>query len=365
MSGIPPQLDVGKITIPLFIGTVFNWMLLGVLAVQVYIYTVAFRKDQTVNKLVVTFIFVAELLQTLGDSRNTIETFGFGYGDLASLDAVRWAWFSVPILGSTIACVGQIFFAWRISVIGKTWYIPAVITVITTIQWGGGIWTGIDIIRAGRFSLLHSLKPPFAWLAATALSDLIIVFGTLYYIIKSRDREFKLYRTNIALSRIIKVSVETGVLCAVFAILDLAIYVAFKGDNTHLAVCIWLSKVYSNSIMVILNSRAYIGHAVPPSAPEPKINEMVFHGHSWGAPTSAVYVRSIVDVGRSSTDGTHTHIDSDSDSDSSRSSHTRHSRHSSHTLAHQLDGDKRHSHQLDVDKSHMIAVDKRRGEIDV
>jgi hypothetical protein len=45
-----------------------------------------------------------------------------------------------------------------------------------------------------------------AWLAATALSDLIIVAATLYYIIKARDPEFKLYTTNIALSRIIKVS---------------------------------------------------------------------------------------------------------------------------------------------------------------
>ncbi|KAF7341204.1 hypothetical protein MVEN_01855800 [Mycena venus] len=179
--------DVGKLTIPLFVGTVLNWALFGALAVQVC------------------------------DSRDTIVTFGAGWGDPDSLDRVGWAWLSVPILGSTIASVGQIFFAWRISIIGDTLYIPALIVAITTVQYGAGIWTGVDIIRAGRFSLLKfdNLKPP----------------------------------VNLLHHR--QLSVETGVLCALFAIVDLSLYVAFDGNNYHLATCIWLSKVYSNSMMVV------------------------------------------------------------------------------------------------------------------
>ncbi|KAJ6537803.1 hypothetical protein B0H19DRAFT_1180938 [Mycena capillaripes] len=309
MSTIPPQLDVGKITIPLFIGTVLNWCLLGVLAVQVYIYLLAFPKDRPFNKIVVAFIFFAEILQTFGDSRNAIDTFGISYGNLDAIDHVRWAWFSVPILGSTIACVGQLFFAWRIWIIGKTLYIPALIAAITAVQWGGGIWTGVEIIRAKRFSQLQAehLRPPIVWLSATAAADLIIVAGTLYYIIKARDNEFKLHTTNHTLSRIIKVSVETGVLCAVFALTDLSLFIGFNGNNTHLVVCIWLSKVYSNSIMVILNSRAYIGHVVPTDAARPGMSDMVFHGQSWAAASVPVH------LSMPSTDDS-THIDLDSDS---------------------------------------------------
>ncbi|KAJ6496184.1 hypothetical protein C8R45DRAFT_985162 [Mycena sanguinolenta] len=289
MSQVPVQFDIGKLTIPLFIGTVMNTALLGALAVQVYIFYLAFPKDRPLNKLVVTFIFVAEILQTLGDGRNTIETFGSQWGDFARLDEVRWAWFSVPILGSTIACVGQLFFAWRIWIIGgHTRCIPAVITVLTTFQWGAGIWTGVDIIRAKRFSLLRSeqLRPPIAWLSATAATDIIIAAAMLYYITRARDSEFKFSNTtNATISRIIRVSVETGVLCAVFAIIDLSLFVRFNGNNYHLAVCTWLSKVYSNSIMVILNSRAYIGHAIPPNAPQPQMTDLAFG--SFG-PVSAV-----------------------------------------------------------------------------
>ncbi|KAF8198722.1 hypothetical protein K438DRAFT_1583817 [Mycena galopus ATCC 62051] len=167
------------------------------------------------------------MLETLGDSGDTIEIFGAGWGDLEGLDEVHWAWLSVPILGSTVACVCQLFFAWRISVIGNTWYIPSLITAITAFQWGGGIWTGVDIVRTKFFSQLQEehLKAPIAWLSATAVADLIIVAATLYYIMKARNREFQFRSTNIALSRIIRVTVETGMLCALFAIVSLVLFV--------------------------------------------------------------------------------------------------------------------------------------------
>ncbi|KAJ7119142.1 hypothetical protein C8R44DRAFT_737967 [Mycena epipterygia] len=100
---------------------------------------------------------------------------------------------------------------------------------------------------------------PQIWLAATSLCDLIIVSSMVFYVMKSRKPEFK--NTNLILARIIKITVETGLLCALFAIVDLYLFATYKGVNYHLAVCIELSKVYSNSILLILNSRAHIGHS--------------------------------------------------------------------------------------------------------
>ncbi|KAJ7611667.1 hypothetical protein FB45DRAFT_760422, partial [Roridomyces roridus] len=168
------------------------------------------------------------------------------------LDEVGWAWFSVPVMGASIACAGQLFFAWRIHILGnKTVPIPIAIVAVTTIQWGAGIWTGVEICQAGRFSLLQFryLKPPVFWLAATALADLMIVAGTVYYVMQARQPGF--IHTRAMINRILKVTAEAGVLCAVFALVDLSLYVKFNGNNYHLGVCIWLSKVYSNSILVV------------------------------------------------------------------------------------------------------------------
>ncbi|KAJ7177092.1 hypothetical protein C8R46DRAFT_48396 [Mycena filopes] len=253
--------DVGQLTIPLFVGTLINWALLGALAVQFYLYIIAFPKDTRWLKLLVLLVVLVELLQTLSDTRDTIRLFGSGWGNYALLDEVGWSWFSVPVVGATTACAGQIFFAWRIYILSHTWFMPVVIAVITTFQLAAGIWSGVLIAQAGRFSLLQfsTFKQPVAWLAATALCDIIIVISTCYYLLKARVPGFH-QTTDRMILRIIRLTVETGGICAIFAILDLAFYVRFQGNNYHLAVCIELSKVYSNSILIILNSRANIGH---------------------------------------------------------------------------------------------------------
>ncbi|KAJ7095463.1 hypothetical protein C8R43DRAFT_1114969 [Mycena crocata] len=303
MSPIP---DVGQHTIPLFIGTVLNWALLGVLVVQVCLYFLAFSEDLRISKILVVFVALAEIAQTLGDSRNTVRTFGAGWGNLEAMDDVGWAWLSVPILGSLIAAVGQIFFAWRIYIISKKKIcVPVLVAIVTTIQLGAGIWTGVLIVRAGKFSRLEfaHLKPPIAWLSATAASDLIIVLGTVFYVLKAKQPEFRT-STQAALSRIVKagyefelVTVETGLLCAISAGVDLYLFVAFDGNNYHLAACIWLSKVYSNSILAILNSRAYIGHTSPDITA--RLSDMVFHSK---APESSVHVS--IETHRSNTSHT-------------------------------------------------------------
>ncbi|KAF7349359.1 hypothetical protein MSAN_01725700 [Mycena sanguinolenta] len=222
-----------------------------VLTLSLGIYYLAFPNDRRSSKIVVAFVAVAEILQTLANSRDSIRMFGAGWGNPQILEDIGWAWFSVPILGSLIASVGQIFFAWRIYIIAKSAYVPILITLVSAFQLGAGIWTGRGI---WQINLLTQ-----AWLAATAVSDFLIVAGMVFYLLKARQLDFET-KTKATVSRIIKITVETGVLCALSAVIVLCLFIAFDGNNYHLGVCIWLSKVYSSSILVILNSRAHIGH---------------------------------------------------------------------------------------------------------
>ncbi|KAJ6493044.1 hypothetical protein C8R45DRAFT_1212544 [Mycena sanguinolenta] len=293
-SDVPPEIpvasflsEIGKLTIPVFVGTVMNWALLGTLVVQVYIYYLAFPKDRLLSKLVVAFVVAAEFLQTLGNSRDSIRIFGAGWGNPQVFENIGWGWFSVPVLGSLIASVGQIFFAWRIYIIAESLYVPILIALVTTFQLGAGIWTAVDMLRAKDFLEVRLFKPPEAWLAATAVSDLIIVAGMVFYLTKAREPGFT-HKIKATLSRIIKVTVETGVLCAVSALVVLALFVAFDGNNYHLAVCIWLSKVYSNSIMIILNSRAHIGHDPTATSSTTKLVETVVVFGTLVGPTSTM-----------------------------------------------------------------------------
>ncbi|KAJ7499279.1 hypothetical protein FB451DRAFT_1384987 [Mycena latifolia] len=266
--------EIGKLTTPVFIGTLLNWALFGVLGVQVGIYFIAFPKDRPYSKILVLFVFLIEILETLANTRDTLRLFGAGWGNMDVLDEVGWAWFSVPIIGSISAAVGQGFFARRIYILGqKNYHVQ-----LTALQLGAGIWSGIEICLAKRFSQLQytNVKPTDTWLAATSACDLIIVSSMAFYLLKSRNSEFRY--TNAIVSRILKMTVETGLLCAVFAIVDLYLFTKFKGTNYHLSLCIGLSKVYSNSILLILNSRAHIAHGTPPTEMRLNFSDVVFTG---------------------------------------------------------------------------------------
>ncbi|KAJ7499282.1 hypothetical protein FB451DRAFT_1384989 [Mycena latifolia] len=272
--------DIGKLTTPVFVGTLLNWALFGVLCVQVGIYFTVF-KDRPYSKILVSFVFVLEILATLANTRDTIRVFGAGWGNMDILDEVGWAWFSVPIIGSISAAVGQGFFARRIYILGqKNLYVPALIIALTALQLGAGIWSGVEICLARTFSHLQlqntNVKPADTWLAASSACDLIIVSSMAFHLLKSRNPDFRY--TNAILSRILRMTVETGLLCAVFAIADLYLITKYEGTYYHLGLCIPLSKVYSNSILLILNSRAHITHDMPPAEVELNLSNLVFSG---------------------------------------------------------------------------------------
>ncbi|KAJ7832720.1 hypothetical protein B0H13DRAFT_2429570 [Mycena leptocephala] len=105
--------------------------------------------------------------------------------------------------------------------------VPGIIAFFTAIQLGAGIWTAVIIAQVHKFSLLE-YRLAQAWLAATAVTDLVIVGGTIYYLLKARQPGFH-KSTDDVLSHIIKVPFATGTMCALFAILDLALYIKYDG----------------------------------------------------------------------------------------------------------------------------------------
>jgi len=262
----------------MFLGTILNWALFGVLLVQVYIYFSAFPQDKRWWKGLVVAIVFLETVETFDNARDMIHIFGAGFGNMDVLDDVGWAWFSVPVMGCIIAFLCQTFFGWRIYIISQNLVVFGLIMLVSTVQLVAGIWTGVNICIAKKFSLLqsHNIIPTATWLAATSCADLLIVASTVFYLLKSREPEFPSKRTNSIISRVITLTAETGILCALFALVDLYLFVNFKETNYHLAVCIELSKIYSNSILLIFNSRAHIGHAPFSQSTEVTISSSIF-----------------------------------------------------------------------------------------
>ncbi|KAF7351513.1 hypothetical protein MSAN_01583700 [Mycena sanguinolenta] len=249
-----------KLTLPVFLGTLGSWALFGVLAVQIGIYYLAFPKDPVSSKVLVASVALLEILTTIIGARDAVRIFGISWGNPQILDDVGWSWLSTPVVGSIIGALGQIFFAWRIHVISRGFWIPALIVAVSIVSMSGGICAGVKLSTARVFSGLppgSNFKPTIIWLVASSLCDLIIGASMAFYLLRGRSG---FGPTNARILQIVKLTVETGSICALLILIDLYLFVAYKNTSYHLGICDLLSKAYSNSILVILNSRAYIGH---------------------------------------------------------------------------------------------------------
>jgi hypothetical protein len=78
--------------------------------------------------------------------------------------------------------------------------------------------------------------------------DVIIALSMMFYLLKSRTG---FSNTNTILTRIIRVTVETGLVTAIFATLDIVLFLAFPDVNYHIAPNLALAKLYSNSLLMV------------------------------------------------------------------------------------------------------------------
>ncbi|KAF9028817.1 hypothetical protein BDZ89DRAFT_1133439 [Hymenopellis radicata] len=248
----PPYLSEN---FPMLIGDFMNVALFGVLCVQVSVYFEVFCKDRLWSRCLVACIFIMEVIQTVLVMIDGIRVFGNGWGDKQALDGVGLVWFSVPLMTAIISLTVQIFFAGGYGCSVKHFGFRQPWCVHRTMH--GGIWAGIRAHQVNNFMQLQVqvFSTTAVWLGGSATADLIIVGSLVFYIHKSQPDGLA---SNPMYVKIIRLIVESGSLCAVVAVMVLALYLGYRHFNYHLAPSIALSKLYSNSLLVILNSRVFL-----------------------------------------------------------------------------------------------------------
>ncbi|KAJ7578983.1 hypothetical protein C8J56DRAFT_1169791 [Mycena floridula] len=254
-SLVPTDVAV-RLTAAIYIGNDLNMLLMGVLIVQTYYYFLNFgHKDNVKIQLLALFTLLFELAQTLLVARDGYILFCSSWGVPSALLRSGLIWLYLPTMGSIMSFVAQLFWAWRLHLLTRVKWIPAIVILASTVQLVAGIATGIigspikDVTR-----LSFAIRPASIYLAGTAIVDLIIVVFMLYFCSKSRTWT-SFADTRALLSKVLFLTIETGMCCASVAIIDLAIFLSFRDQNWHVGVGVTLSKIYGNSLLLVLNSR--------------------------------------------------------------------------------------------------------------
>ncbi|KAF9466994.1 hypothetical protein BDZ94DRAFT_96081 [Collybia nuda] len=233
-----------------------SWGFQGILCVQVYTYYAAFPRDRAFLKLLVYGAFILEILQTILMTKDALITFSIEKGTELALVRVRPPWFSVPILGGLVAFVGRMFFIYRLKVLSKSWVPTLPVMLFLALSAAGSIQVSIKMFTAGGLAGLFKSKDYIVALGIlntnSAICDIIIAGGVVYYLTR---QETRFNQTHRRIANLIRLIVETGILTATMATLHLTLFVACKRTSYFLIPSMAAAKLYSNVMLLILNSR--------------------------------------------------------------------------------------------------------------
>ncbi|KAJ7615376.1 hypothetical protein FB45DRAFT_1035372 [Roridomyces roridus] len=253
-------------TTPKLFGMFFNYGLMGALIVQVYQYYCAFPRDPKPRMVLVYTLFLLELAETGMMTFHAYRVFGIGYGDLDALTDNTFVWLPAVILPTLTAAIVQACYAHRVFCFPGFKIVGSVIAVLTVLQFGAGIIWGATIRADGnQLDFTHGSPSTVVWLTSAVVVNLAIASASVLHLRQKISTD----GNNFILG--VRYVVETGFLAAILAIFQLIIYSAYP-SHKYFETGIWtLGKLYSNTLLALLNSRAVtVGgrdYEVPPPVP--------------------------------------------------------------------------------------------------
>lgn len=224
-----------------------------------YVYALSFPKDRNYLKALVGGVFILDLLQTAFATHYAWYVLAAEQGDTTAIAAI-------PPLSGLVAFIVQSFFVWRIwklaamqKIIHCT--VMGLIMIAAVVSLVGSWWAGILSSHFPDNSAASAAKldkPVTLWLSASVTCDVMITATIVVQLLRCRSEDIFSYKTNQMIHRAIRMTIETGALTAAVAITDLVLYLNADANAWYFMFGLLIGKIYSNSLLASLNSRAPI-----------------------------------------------------------------------------------------------------------
>ncbi|KAJ7919670.1 hypothetical protein B0H13DRAFT_2656617 [Mycena leptocephala] len=240
---------------PMLIGVLLNTTLYGVLVVQMLMYYKRYKRDPKWFRYLALYLFIAETANVVFDIGLIYEPLITRYGTAKALEVSPLLLRPDAAVTVAISTPIQLFVAWRVHVITRSYFFPLLIGLTSLISLAGGLSVTIIVTLHSNYADFPNFNPfVITWLAASAACDVILSAALIYslYTRKSGVRS-----TDRYIDRIIRLTVQTGSITAVTALLDLFVFL-FSPEST--LQFIWdfpLSKLYGNALFSSLNARPW------------------------------------------------------------------------------------------------------------
>ncbi|KAJ7623849.1 hypothetical protein DFH06DRAFT_1305270 [Mycena polygramma] len=252
------------ITGPILIGTQFNWGLLGLLTIQVYHFYIRFPKERLAIKAFVYWLFFLDLAQTAFTSHFAFGLLVTSWGDPAVFAKLPWSQCTVPIMAGLVSAQVQVFFAWRIYVLGgeRSRFVLGICVLVIALALLQSLPSIISGIKYANTSsklgeipaLILSVK---IWLFGSAVCDVIIT-ATMIFLLNQYRKMTSWKKTDSILTKLIFHTVQTGAVTSIAAIVEVVLFLVYPQFFYHEVPGFILGKMYSNAVLATLNARSAV-----------------------------------------------------------------------------------------------------------
>ncbi|KAJ7173433.1 hypothetical protein C8R46DRAFT_114947 [Mycena filopes] len=251
----PPSFNADSTLGALLIGVLLSYMLFGVTSTQTYIYGKRFPTDSRRMKSLVAGVWVCELAHAICIGHMLYVLLITQYGHPESLTDIPKSLVASTLFNAIVAVCVQGFFAYRIYRLWKSLYLPLLAWALSFLFLGA---TGIVFVIGLQTLPYQEFERRWGWLldalwGVAAATDLLIA-GTLVFWLLGRRGESA--ESVDLVDKIIAWTIETGVVTSAAAILNLACFLTMKNNYIWIAWYVVTARLYSNSFLASLNSRA-------------------------------------------------------------------------------------------------------------
>ncbi|KAF9022352.1 hypothetical protein BDZ89DRAFT_1070745 [Hymenopellis radicata] len=252
----------------LLIGIFVSLVLMGIIVSQTWNYYNNYPEDSKWLKLYVSSVFLVDFMSSFFLLWWMYDLLINDWGNIIPYTQLHWALATDPILEGLIGPMVQAYYAWRIHVISGTYWVSGIIMCCSLMALGGGIAGTHAAATLVTFEALAGAKVTVIfWLLPAAISDLIIALALTYYLRKHKGR---FQASDKVLDKIIRMTVQNGLLTAVTAVVDVIMYFTVTTPY-HIVFTFILPKLYANTVLSSLNSRSAIRKELSNGKTDPQL----------------------------------------------------------------------------------------------
>jgi len=249
-----PNVDqmLGVILVCLIIAAYFY----GMSSSQVYIYYDRFPKDPWTYKLLVAVTWLVDSLHTAFISHTVYYYTVTRFGDYTSLAQTPVFTFNVEIgLVSLLALIVQLYFAHRSwSIDRSSWPVALAIGALALVQFGFGVAeVAVSFMKVKSFDTLWNYTwLTTVWLSISGVADILITVSILYSFYQNKTA---FAEDDGWMTKILMYGLHSGAFTVIVTVINLVFVAAWKHNLVYAGMTYILGKVYSNTLLYVLNRR--------------------------------------------------------------------------------------------------------------